>query len=226
MNNSTTWSRRLFGTVGALALACAGCAVEEPSRNPLDETKINSIKQSITEDDVVSDTENINCDDVTVTVIETGDEEYIIHAQTFIDRPVGDIWPEIRDFEQLVDIGLPGLATNFQWLNGGGPEQIPSTFQFESGGATVVEEIYYRSEYKHKLRYRVVEPALGIIEYDAVLNLDPVWFDKTYYSATRVLTLEPGVVDGLTALIELETQNIKAYFESSSATLDADPAAE
>lgn len=217
MNQLTNTFRRLSATVGTLVIACTGCAFDA-SRDSLDDEEIGSVEQAIYEHSLVG-TESLSCDDVTVTVTQTGTNEYTIVAETYVYNNIETIWSKVRNFKTFVEVALPGVATNFQWICGG-PHQIPSTFKFTTSGEIVKEEIYYRSEYKHKLRYRVLEPALGILEYDSIIDLDPVWSNKTHYKATRFVTLEPGALEGLVDLFELETGNIKDYFEPSVPSLN------
>lgn len=113
-------------------------------------------------------------------------------------------------------MGLPGLTSDFQWLSGG-PDEVPSTFQFELAGATLKEEIYERSADReagrYRLRYRALEPALGIVEYDAVIELQRVADTATAFSATREVRLAPGMaVDMLAGIVESETQCLKDHF--------------
>jgi len=79
----------------------------------------------------------------------------------------------MRDWERPLEVGMTGMASDFEWLNGS-PDEVPSSFQFVVGGA-LVKEIYGRmadeSAGRHLLRYRTLEPALGILECDAVLEL-------------------------------------------------------
>lgn len=147
-----------------------------------------------------------------VTIQEIGPNQYSMVSRATFDQPVAEIWPVFRNFEKLVDVGLPGLTSDFEWLHGGSPDRVPSQFRFVSSGATLVEEIYHRSDDEHVLRYRVVEPVLGILEYDAELRLTPISDAQTAYTATRKVTLEPGTMDSLRGLAFLETQNMKNHF--------------
>jgi hypothetical protein len=149
---------------------------------------------------------------VEVSIQELGPNQYRIVSRATFDQPVTKIWPVFRNFEKLVNVGLPGLTSDFEWLNGGTPDRVPSQFRFVSGGAYVVEEVYHRSDDEHVLRYRVLEPVLGILELDSELRLTPISDAQTAYTATRKITLEPGTIDGLGALVSLETQNMKNYF--------------
>ena len=110
-------------------------------------------------------------------------------------------------------VGLPGMTDNFQWLNGG-PEQIPSSFQFEVGGVVIKEEIYERTiQGRHCLRYRTLEPALGVLDYDAILELHPIDDIQTAFSATRDVTFESGVApEMLVGMVRSETKNLQDYF--------------
>jgi hypothetical protein len=204
--------RAIFVLLCALGVLCTGCANADPSSQSPDFGFPGSVEQSYV-DDVSEQFQDHDSDDVYVTHIQTGTNEYIILAGTILDASAGEAWSQLRDFEQLAEIALPGLVSDFEWLNGGGPEQIPSTFQFVTGGTTVVEEIYYRNDSAYTLRYRLVDPALGIQEYDAQISLIPLSQDKALYFLFREVTVDPGVIGGLVDLTEIETLNINNYFE-------------
>jgi hypothetical protein len=153
---------------------------------------------------------------VQVVVKQIGPNQHSIVATTTLDQPVGRIWAVFCDFEKLVATALPGVASDFQWLMGGSPDRVPSRLQFVASGVNIVEEIYRRDDAEYVLRYRVLEPALGILEYDSVLQLTPISDEQTIYTSTRTATLEPGAVDGLAGLIALETQNLKSHFAKQS----------
>jgi hypothetical protein len=152
--------------------------------------------------------------DVNVVTTATGPDRYSIVATATIDCAPEDVWALLRDWERLVDVGLPGMTSNFVWLNGG-PGHAPSTFQFDVGGATLKEEIYELTEADglRRLRYRALEPALGVLEYDAVLELAPASGSGTAFSAERQVRLEPGTPpDMLTGMVEAETKCLKEHF--------------
>lgn len=155
----------------------------------------------------------MTANDVNVVTTSIGPNQFeIVATATFSSNP-SEIWALLWDWEQLLAVGLPGMTDNFQWLSGG-PDEIPSTFQFEIGGVTIKEEIYERTmEHRYYLRYRTLEPALGILDYEAVIELDPIDEKHTAFSATREVKLEPGVEPEMLAeIVQSETQNLKEYF--------------
>jgi len=150
---------------------------------------------------------------VNVATTSMGPNQFkIVATATFNCKP-SRIWALLWDWEQLLAVGLPGMTDNFQWLNGG-PDEIPSTFQFEVGGTVIKEEIYERTtEDRHCLRYRTMEPALGVLDYDAILVLHPIDERHTAFSATREVTFEPGVEpDMLVEMVQSETKHLQDYF--------------
>lgn len=152
-------------------------------------------------------------DDIEVITKSTGLNQFTIVATATFNCDPTKIWKLLWDWEQLLTVGLPGMTENFQWLNGS-PEQIPSSFQFELGGAIIKEEIYKRTtKDNHCLRYRTLEPSLGVVDYDAILELHPIDQKHTVFTATRKVTFEPGVEpDMLAEMVKLETKNLKDYF--------------
>lgn len=206
---------RVLGvTVCALGVAAAGCVGAEPSSGDLYFTESKAAEQPLVSD-VVGQAEILDWDEVKISVIEVGPDQYIVTAKTIIDAPVSTIWGTIRDFEKLTEIGLGGVLTDFQWLNGGGPEVVPSSFQFLAGDTLVIQELYYRNKFTHTMRHHILNlPVLGIQEYDAEIDLTPFFINKTMYIATRELTVDAEHLEGLVALIELDTTNIANYFEN------------
>ncbi len=154
--------------------------------------------------------------DVKVATTVTGSDRYRIVATATVERAPVDVWALLWDWERFVAVGLPGLSSGFTWLSGG-PDEVPSTFQFEVAGAILKEEIYERTAQeaagRYRLRYRVLEPALGMLEYDAVFELQGIAEARTAFSATREVRLAPGTAPEILAqMIESETQCLKDHF--------------
>jgi hypothetical protein len=155
-------------------------------------------------------------DDVKVVTTASGPDQYTIVATATFESVPAEVWALLWDWERLVAVGLPGMTSDFQWLSGG-PDKVPSTFQFELAGATLNEEIYERTSEegagRYRLRYRALGPALGVLEYDAVLELQRTAGAHTAFSATRKVRLAPGTApDMLAGMIESETQCLKEHF--------------
>ncbi len=111
---------------------------------------------------------------------------------------------------------MPGMTSDFRWLSGG-PGQAPSTFEFAVAGAVLKEEIYEltaeEESDRYRLRYRTLGPALGVLEYDAVLDVDPTERGTTAFRARRAVRLEPGTPpDMLAGMVEGEMQCLRDYF--------------
>ncbi|WP_437289500.1 hypothetical protein [Sorangium sp. So ce406] len=142
-----------------------------------------------------------------------GENQVLSYQRVLIDAPIGEVWPVLRDIERFVDAVLPDLAPTFMWLDGGGPETIPSRFQFSAGADTLVEEIIYRSETEKQILVRLVEPVLGMQEYYAFGDLTRACGNKTVLEYTRYLELEPGTdIEFFRALFTQEFIDIPAYF--------------
>src|SRR5262245_43647685 len=100
-------------------------------------------------------TQGRHCNDAqgVFEVIELGSNQYIFYQRVLLDAPIDEVWPEIRDAERLVAIALPAVISTFMWVNGGGPETIPSLYQFSVGDATLLEQVAYRSDLHHQVLY-------------------------------------------------------------------------
>lgn len=154
--------------------------------------------------------------EIQIVTTETGPDEFEIVATATIESRAADVWTLLQDWERFLAVGLPGLATDFEWLSGG-PGRVPSTFQFAIEDTLIREEIYESSadeeEGKYSLRYRVLEPVLGILEYDAVFELQRISGARTRFHAVRDVRFESGEgPDGLTSMIEAETRAVREHF--------------
>ena len=151
--------------------------------------------------------------DVNIVSEPKGPNQYRIAATATFNCDPAKIWELLWDWEQLLTVGLPGMTENFQWLDGS-PDQIPSSFQFEVGGVVIKEEIYERNtQGSHRLRYRTLEPALGVVEYDAIFEFQPINEEQTAFSAIREVTFESGVdPEMLVGMVQAETKNLQDYF--------------
>jgi hypothetical protein len=149
--------------------------------------------------------------EIAVEVTETGPGQYTILATATLDAAIAAVWALFDDFERFVAAALPGIASEFAWLEGG-PGRAPAAFQFVTGGARVVEEIHACDPARHTLRYRLRAPALGLRAYEGAFALQPISDAQTSYSARREVTLDPGVLDRFVALIALETRHLKNHF--------------
>lgn len=126
----------------------------------------------------------------------------------------GKVWNTIKDIEQVVAIALPGIASNFQWLDGGSAKQVPSDFQFDALGGAVHEQVYYLSHEDHVLGYRLVTPALGIVTYVAAMDVDKLANGQSRLTFSRdILFEDPAVVPDFAALFEQEIASLQAHFD-------------
>jgi hypothetical protein len=158
-----------------------------------------------------------NEDESVFEVTDLGSNRYIFYQRVRIHASIDIVWAEIRDAERLAAIALPYALPTFMWVDGGGPEIIPSRFQFTVGDATLLEEAMYRSDAHHQIIYRLVNPAFGMQQYYAAANLTQVCGQETALEYARYIELEPGVaVEGLEQVAEQEFIDIQAYFNGGS----------
>lgn len=151
---------------------------------------------------------------VQVVTENTGPDCYRITAIAQFEVSPAESWELLWDWERFVEVGLPGMTRNFTWLSGS-PEEVPSKFQFEIAGALLKEEIYERTgaDGEYLLRYRALEPALGVEEYDAILRLQRFAEGRTAFEAIREVRLQSGISpDMLTELVRSETQYLVDHF--------------
>ena len=145
-----------------------------------------------------------------------GDDRYEIVATERFDCSPTELWELLCDWERLVAVGLPGMPRDFRWLSGG-PREAPSTFEFTVAGTVLKVEIYEltadEETNRYRLRYRALEPALGVLEYDAVLDVEPIAGRATALRAVRTVRLEPGSAPNMLAgMVDGEMQSLKDHF--------------
>jgi hypothetical protein len=130
-----------------------------------------------------------------------------------LDAPQGAAWAKLHNIEKTVAIALPGIATDFRWVDGGSPGKVPSRFTFVALGAAVLEEVYFVDDTDNVLKYRLVTPALGIQSYSATIALDPIDNDHTCISFSRDMVFDdPAAAASFATLFEQEIAFIQAYF--------------
>ena len=154
--------------------------------------------------------------DVQVTTTEIGPNKFNIVATAIFESEASKVWVLLCDWEQFLHVGLPGLTSKFIWMSGG-PNEAPSKFHFEMADVTIKEEIYEmtRDEESYRLCYKTLEPALGIVDYDAILELYPTSKNNTAFSAAREVTFAPGSGPEMLAdMVKSETQCLKDYFRT------------
>jgi hypothetical protein len=190
--------------------AGAGCAEVEPTKQ---EAPTGTTSQALIAP--ISAFSNVTAaadSDVQVSATEIGPNRYIVVATATLGRGVGAVWATFHNFEKLVEIGLPGVVTDFVWLEGA-PGIVPSTFLLYAGDVAVPEELYYRDNASYTMRYRLLQPALGFVAIDANIQFTPISNKATFYTVTRDVTLEPGVpIEGFVGLTIVETQNVQGHF--------------
>ena len=161
---------------------------------------------------------NITTEEVVVSTDTLASNEYKITATAIFDCHPSDVMKLLWDWEQLLAVGLPGMTSNFRWIKGG-PDEVPSKFHFDMAGTVIKEEIYERVEVDgfYRLRYKALEAALGILEYDAILDWHETDENQTAFQAIRTIVMAVG--SGPEMLAEMcgsETQYLKDYFARHS----------
>ncbi len=127
-----------------------------------------------------------------------------------VNRPIDVVWARCHDVEQFMNVILPGVASNFQWVSGG-PGVAPARFTFEANGATPLEEVYSVSHDDHELKYKLVTPALGMESYDATIALTSKGPQSTLVAYTREMRFaDPSLVETFSNLLQLELTNMRA----------------
>jgi carbon monoxide dehydrogenase subunit G len=149
------------------------------------------------------------------TCTEAGLNRYILVHRGTMDAPIGKVWALLQDFQRFVGVLLPTVA--FEWVDGGNPGKVPSRYQLTVGETRLVEELDYRDERAHTLRYHLITPGLGMLAYSAEVKLTAAGEQQTVVEYMRDFTMQPGAsVDGLTQLSHQEFADMKKHFARSA----------
>lgn len=149
----------------------------------------------------------------TFEITPLADGGYRFVGTVVVNRPIDAVWARCQDPEKLLEVILPGVASNFQWVSGGSPDVVPARFTFEANGATPVEEVYFRSHEDHELKYKLVTPALGMESYDATIALTSQGPQSTLVVYSREIRFtDPSLVDSFSGLLQRELTNMQAYY--------------
>ncbi|EYF04160.1 SRPBCC family protein [Chondromyces apiculatus] len=147
------------------------------------------------------------------TVTETAPDQFLFYQRVVLRQPIEKVWAEVRDGRRLVGLVLPEAKDTFAWLDGGNAEKVPSRFEISVGGAALREEITFRDDDHHALRYRLTEPGLGMQTYQAELKLTRAAEGTTSFVYARNITLQPGFsVEVLKQVVEKEIADVQAFF--------------
>lgn len=210
MTTTTRKLHHLVTSVLALSFASAGCALSvDPQTEGLDVADVAATEQAWTCSG--------DCPEgIEATINEVATNEYTIVLRTTLDASAGKVWSRVQNFEKLLKIASGDVFSNFQWVSGS-PGHIPAVVQFDLGGQTIVEEVFYRNSHQKVLRYRVVNtPVLGIEDYTAEIALIPCE-SGTVIEIGRELTLSPDVdIDPFLSLFRQEIITISEYFNGDS----------
>jgi hypothetical protein len=146
----------------------------------------------------------------TVVPIEGGGFRFVSTA--VVDLPIGAVWAIVHNLEKDIQIALP-MATDFTWLDGGSPGTAPSRYSFTVFGTTLLEEVFYMSHADHVVKYRLVDPALGIQSYAGTIDLDPIDATHTRLTFSREAVFDdPASAGPFGDLFHQEAVDIQAYF--------------
>jgi hypothetical protein len=152
-------------------------------------------------------------DEPTFEITRLDDGGFRFVSVAAVGLPAGALWAKLSNMAQVVSIVLPGVASDFQWVDGGCPGKVPSRFQFSVNGVLLLEEIFYRNHDDKVLQYRLVTPALGIESYVGTLELDEVDAEVTVITFSREMRFaDPASADALIGLLQAEMVNLQAYF--------------
>lgn len=151
----------------------------------------------------------------TFEVTPRPDGSFHFFSAGVVCRPSGAVWAKIRNFDNVIAIFLDGIASDFEWVDGGSPGKLPSRYQFSVAGTTLLEEVDYRSDPDQVIGYHLVTPGLGIERYSATIELEAEGPHATRVTFTRAMRFaDPALVDGFAELFQVEMANFQDYFAS------------
>jgi hypothetical protein len=156
----------------------------------------------------------VSADAPVSTVEDLGGGLFRFTSTATLDAPEGAAWAKVHNIQKMVEVLLVGVASDFQWVDGGGPSKVPSRFTFNALGSPVLEEVFRQDKEEKVLGYRLVTPALGIQSYVATIDLDPIDNDHTRVTYTRDMRFDDptSAVPAFDALFQTEIANLVALF--------------
>ncbi|HLL01954.1 MAG TPA: SRPBCC family protein [Myxococcaceae bacterium] len=150
-------------------------------------------------------------DAVEFTCTQVEPNRYVLVHRGEMDAPLSHVWALLYDFQRFVGVLLPTVP--FEWLDGGGVSKVPSRYQLTVGDTRLVEELDYRDERDHTLRYHLITPGLGMVAYEAEVKLTQAGEGRTRVDYQRDFTMQPGAgVDALTQLSHQEFADMRKHF--------------
>lgn len=151
-----------------------------------------------------------------VEVIPLGSNRYFMIQSVELAKPTSVVWPEVRDFEQFIQLLVPGVDLHFNWVQGNA-SIVPSTYELDVGGGLILrEQVFFRSDLLHLIKYRTLNtPILGLEKYTAAVSLTPGTRSRTTLIYVRDFTAEPGTsVEDLTQELQAQLVGLQAHFAS------------
>src|SRR5262245_39920403 len=100
----------LLASIAAFGLVSVGCAAQtEPSRGELD-----SMEHVAAAESALNDSSSWCTDDqIDFFYTEIAPSQYVFYQGAPIDASLDACWEPLSDFEELVNVVLPGIATDF-----------------------------------------------------------------------------------------------------------------
>jgi len=150
-----------------------------------------------------------------VEVIPLGSNRYFMIQSVELGKPASVVWPEVRDFQQFTQLLVPGVDLHFTWVDGSAAT-VPSTYELDFGGLIIREQVFFRSDLLHLIKYRTLNtPVLGLEKYTAAVSLTPGTRSRTTLLYVRDFTTEPGTsVEALTDELQAQLVGLQAHFST------------
>ena len=150
-------------------------------------------------------------DGVEFTCTQVEPNRYVLVHRGEMAAPISQVWALLYDFQRFVGVLMPTVS--FEWLEGGGVNKVPSRYQLTVGDTRLMEELDYRDEREHTLRYHLITPGLGMVAYRGEVKLTKAGEGRTRVEYQRDFTMQPGVsADALTQLSHQQLADLRKHF--------------
>ncbi|WP_306356313.1 MULTISPECIES: SRPBCC family protein [unclassified Nocardia] len=145
---------------------------------------------------------------------------HTMYHSTVVDADPDTVWAVVRDALRMVSIVSGAAAENVHWVGDGGPERVPSQYNFTLtfSGGLVQQEVAGRDEVRRSQTYRSIEPTMGVQRYLATIRVRPITNDpnRCFFDWTRELTIaedaDTEVVETIIAMMAKQTDAIRDHF--------------
>ncbi|WP_040812742.1 SRPBCC family protein [Nocardia concava] len=146
--------------------------------------------------------------------------KHTMYHSSVVDADPDTVWTTVRDALRLVSIVSGPAAKDVHWVGDGGPERVPSLYNFTLvfSDGLVQQEVCGRDEEKRLQSYRSIEPTMGVQRYLGTIRVRPITNDpnRCFFDWTRELTIaadaDTEVVETIIDMMAKQVDSVRDHF--------------